>query len=232
MKKLIVFAMAAMIAGAAMALTASDNSGDAAYTDGSPYATLDGGTGFGAWDTSASTGGGNFVGDSTAASITGLGTAFALWCNGAAGMNSEAARAFDSALSIGDTFAFTLGLNWDNNNGGSKGFSLYSGASEIFNLNMASASITYAAGASNGDWSTAYGTAAFGVSILYKDASTITVSGTTRDGGNFAATDFAVAGAPDSFKFYMNNADAGDERQIYFDDLKCQRLPRFPSRRR
>jgi hypothetical protein len=224
MKKLLAFAVVAMLAGSGMAYT--DTSADGAYTVGNPFGGLDGGGvgGFGAWDSSGSTGGGNFVGDPTAAGISGLGTvAFGLWCNGSDGNNSEVARAFESALTIGQTFSFTLGVNWDNDiQGSNKGFSLLNGGTEIFNLNHGpgqTSTITWTAGANSGNWSTGYGTNAFAVSILYKDATTITVSGTTRDGGVFAATDLTVVGAPDSFKFYMNNASGGDQRQLYFDDL-------------
>jgi len=230
MKKILVFAMAAMLAGAAFAATAgSDNSGNAAYGDG--WATGDnGGTGYGAWTINSTQGSGfagAFIGGSGAGGLDLGASSFGLYANpNTSAASVEALRDFDSAMLVGQTFSFTLGINWDSGSDGAKGFSLYdSVGGEIFNMNCGnSAAITYS-GSSSGTMFSNYGTIPMNVAITYSSSTTIDVTANGRDGVESFNQSFTVANAPDSFRFYAYQMQAGDNAQPYFDDLAMSSAP-------
>ena len=224
MKKILVFAMVAMLAGAAFAATAgTDNSTAAAYSDG--WATGDDGStsgnGFGAWTINASGNAGVFIAGSAAGGIDLGASSFGLYANpNTSGALAEALRSFDSALTVGQTFSFTLGINWDSGSDGAKGFSLYdTAANEIFNMNCgASQTITYS-GSTSGTMFSNYGTVPMTVAITYSGASTINVTANGRDGSESFSQSFSVANAPNSFRFYAYQMQSSDNAQPYFDDL-------------
>jgi autotransporter-associated beta strand protein len=199
------------------------------WTNGS-----NGGTGFGAWtiasnNNNASRFAGNFVGNPTAAGITGMSsTSFGLYANPlGSGAFVNAERNFANPLGVGDSFSFQWGINWDSN-GGNKGFSLYSGATELINVNNGSnADITIKGIDVTGtNVGFGYGAAAMTWTITRTTETNLQVDATDRDGvgaysGNFTISETA---APDSFKFYASGMDIGDNRQPYFNNLQLTKF--------
>ena len=233
MKKYLVFAVAALVASASFAATAgTDNASDAAYGDG--WATGDdGGTAatFGSWTINAVQGSG-FAGAFQAASGAGgvnVGAnGFGLYANPqSSGATVDALRSFDSALTVGQTFTFTLGINWDSGSG-NKGFSLYSGGgytTQEFNINNGNSdNITYS-GSSSGLMFDNYGTTAMNFVIAYTGVNTINVSANGRDGIESFSQSFTVSAAPTGFKFYADQMQAGDNAQPYFNNLEVTAAP-------
>lgn len=224
MKKILLsFSAAAVLAliPSSYALVANDIASNygATWANGST-----GGTGFLTWSISNNDGSGNFagsfIGNSTpgAGDINTGGVSFALYANPAAAF-INADRGFVSAMNIGDTFSFNLGVNFDN---GNKGFNLYSGgiaATQLFNFNVgggaqvsAGTGLTLNAGAGLGyDYG---GASAIGVSLTFTDATTLTYSvNRTSPQGNqgilFSGTVTGALAAPDAFRFYASGTDAG-----------------------
>lgn len=210
-------------ASTSYALVASDNGGNyvGGWTNGA-----NGGTGFGAWSIVANQGtgfAGNFIGDPSSAGISGMATnSFGLYANpDSSGATVDAGRAFASALSVGDTFSFQWGLNWDSDGSGNKGFNLYSGGlsgTQILNINMGG---TGTISINSSPMFTNYGTSAFTLYFTIIDANTLGVYGTGRDGSESYTNNFDITGlSVDSFKFYASNLGSGDNRQPYFNDLE------------
>ena len=229
MKKLLIAAVASIaLSSGAFALEASDNAGNAAYSDGW-LAGDNGGTGFGAWtfNNSAGTGSaGVFIGNPSSAGISGMSaTSFGFFANPlGSGANAEVARTFSSALSVGDTFSFQWGLNWDSDSATSnRGFSLLSGGTELINFNMNNSSTINVNG---NPMFTQFGSSGFNISMTYVSSGSIRVFGTGRNGSEtFDQTLSVAAGAPDNFKFYFNATSVPaspnqDYRQMYMNDLQ------------
>ena len=132
--------LAAVFNSNSYAQTASDNAGNysGVWTNG-----VNGGTGFGPWAISSGNGtgaAGNFIGDPTAAGITGFGTqAFGLYANpSGSGAYVSIDRSLTNSLSAGQTFELKWAVNYDAD-GGNKGFNLFSGGpgnNEILNVNQ------------------------------------------------------------------------------------------------
>lgn len=222
LKHLAVASVFALAVTSTQAQVASDNGGNygAGWTNGA-----NGGTGFEAWviTVDQSSGfSGNFIGDPASAGISGMATnSFGLYANpNGSGASVTATRELSSALSIGDTFSFQWGMNWDSGFDGNKGFSLFTGGisgTELVNVNNAgSGTITF-----NGDdTGFAYGTLAMEWSFTLTDATTLSVFGTARDGGSPFSTNITVSGAVDSFGFYASQMQGGDNAQPYFNNLE------------
>jgi hypothetical protein len=206
------------------ATNAADDASAAAYSDGWNSGN-NGGTGFLGWSFNHTQDGetswaGSFIADPANTGITGLGdTAFGFYANPfGSGANAEAQRDFSNPLSIGSTFRFDYGLNWDSNNEGSnRGFNLLAGDTELININMGnSQAITI-----NGETLFAnYGSQAMPLSFEYVADGSIRVRGTGRDGvESYDQTLTVPVGAPSRIKFYFNATDNSDERQMYFNNL-------------
>jgi hypothetical protein len=190
-----------------------------------------GGTGFGAWTISSGTAGANnfagaFIGNPSSAGIGGMSTqSFGLFANPANEANFvNASRSLNTALGIGDTFSFQWGVNWDSDGIGNKGFSLFSGATQILNLNMSNTGNI----ALNGTTVLSFGTNSFYVGITRLDAGTYNVFSTSsRDnpsGGGFT-TNIASALAADNFEIYASALAGGDNRQPYYNDFSVTAVP-------
>jgi hypothetical protein len=214
------------------ALVANDNASNygGSWANGST-----GGSGFLAWSISNNDGGGNFAGSFIGSSTPGSGdintsgVSFGLYANPAAAF-INADRGFSSAMSIGDTFSFNLGVNFDNGNKGVNLFSGGVGGSQIFNFNVgggaqvnAGAGLTLNAGAGLG-----YnygGASSLGLSLTYTDASTLTYSvSRTSPLGNqgvlFSGTVTGAFAAPNAFRFYVSGTDDGAaENNLYANSL-------------
>ncbi len=229
MKKLLTAAVLSVaLSSGALALEASDNAGNAAYSDGW-IAGDNGGTGFGEWVFNNSQGSGSagvFIGNPSSAGVSGMSTtSFGFFANpGGSGANAEVSRTFGSALSVGDTFSFQWGLNWDSDSATSnRGFSLLSGVTELINFNMNNSSTINVNG---NPMFTEFGSAGFDINMTYVSSGSIRVFGTGRDGSEtFDQTLTVGAGAPDSFKFYFNAvtspaAPNQDNRQMYVNNLE------------
>lgn len=236
MKKTILNSLAAavIVMGTAnsFALIASDNASNygGTWTNGNNF-----GTGFDAWTISNNDGGGNFagafIGDSTVGTgdINTSGVSFGMYANPVAAF-LDADRAFSSAMSIGDTFSFDLGVNYDN---GNKGFNLYSGGiagTQLFNFNVGNgAQISAGTGLSlNAGSGAGYdygGASALTLSLNYADATTLAysvsrVSAQGNQGILFSGTVTGTFAAPDAFRFYVAGTGNGDsENNFYANNL-------------
>jgi hypothetical protein len=226
MKKILLSSLtaAALAVGSTHAQTiASDNGGNygSGWTNGA-----NGGTGFLGWNISATPGtgfAGSFIGDPTFAGVTGMSTtSFGLFANpGGSGATVTVARGMSNALSVGDTFSFQWGINWDSDVG-NKGFNLFSGGvggAQLLNVNQAGfpGDITFE-GANTG---IAYGTGPMTWSFTLTTPSNLLVTSSARDGTTTPVftTNFAVAAAPNAFSFYATAMGAGDQRQSYFNNM-------------
>jgi hypothetical protein len=226
MKKILLSSLtaAALAVGSTHAQTiASDNGGNygSGWTNGA-----NGGTGFLGWNISATPGtgfAGSFIGDPTFAGVTGMSTtSFGLFANpGGSGATVTVSRGMSNALSVGDTFSFQWGINWDSDVG-NKGFNLFSGGvggTQLFNVNQAGfpGDITFA-GTNTG---IAFGTGPMTWSFTLTTPSNLLVTSSARDGTTTPVftTNFAVTAAPDAFSFYATAMGAGDQRQSYFNNM-------------
>lgn len=203
-------------------ILAEDNAGNYTTWDTGSNA----GTGFGAWTITTGNNAGAFLGDPALAGISGMPiSSFGLYANPETPNNDfvNADRSFSEPMPVGATFSFQWGVNFDSNGSGSKGFNLYSGATQLLNINMGnSAEITImqynntpATLFSN------YGTAAMTINIRRISETQLRVFATGRDGSeSFDQTfTFLSSEVPDAFRFYAANLDTGDDRQPYFNNL-------------
>lgn len=202
-------------------------SDDASNYGGGWTTGSNGGTGFGAWTITSDggTGGfaGAFIGDPTIAGVTGMSsTSFALFANSVAtGAYVNADRSLANPLGIGDSFSFQWGINWDSD-GGNKGFNIYSGTTELINVNNGSTSnITI----NTTDVGFGYGNATMTWNITRTTATNLQVQATNRDGGASYSGNFTISGAPDAFRFYASGMNSGDNRQPYFNNLTVAVVP-------
>lgn len=234
MKKFLVFAVAALVASASFAATAgTDNASQAAYGDG--WITGDDGSatgdGFGAWTINSVQGSGFAGAFQAGASANGVNVGangFGLYANPqASGATVDALRSFNGALTVGQSFTFTLGINWDSGSG-NKGFSLYSGGgytTQEFNFNNSNTDdITYT-GSTSGNMFLNYGVTAMNFIIAYTGVNTINVSANGRDGVESFSQSFTVSAAPTGFKFYADQMQAGDNAQPNFNNLEVTAAP-------
>ena len=198
------------------------------------------GFGFGPWLFSGTanpptTYAGAFIGDPTAAGITGMGNqAFGLYANPSTETNGPSIwvfRSFADPLEVGNSFSFQWGLNSDSGGTGSKGFTLFAligegtwlsfmgvrqgGAPGIIELNAPDA-----AGWTN--TGIAFGTGPMTWTVSQQSTTSFTITSTARDGsmtpvytGNFTST--RKIGA---VSFWATNLVQGDQHQPYFNNLK------------
>ncbi len=226
MKKILMGMMAFTLVSAASfaANLASDNASNAPYGDG--WDTGDnGGTGFGAWTITTGTSGGfagTFIGDPSAAGISGMSaTSFGLFANPAGGNFVTADRDLTGGgLSVGQTFQFQWGVNWDSDGIGNKGFNLYVGGvggTQVVNVNMGGSSdITF-----NGDdVGFGYGTDVMLWQFTMTAPNTLSVFANDRDGSGTFSTNITVSAGIDSFRLYASDLANGDQRQPYFNNFE------------
>lgn len=207
---------------------ASDTAADVVYDDGLQTGD-NGGTGFSSWTITSSGGsggaGGVFIGDPAAANISGMDTeSFGMYANdqGSGAFATADRDLTGGALSVGQTFSFEWGVNFDSGGTGNKGFNLYVGGvsgTEVVNVNMGgSSAITF-----NGtDVGFGYGTQAMTWEFTMTDATTLSVSANDRDGSGAFTTNITIASGVDSVRFYASDLESTDfatERQPYFNNL-------------
>lgn len=193
---------------------ASNYGGD--WTNGS-----NGGNGFGAWDLSSGGTAGWFLGDPSAAGVTGMANpSFGLWANPEGSNFVNADRTFLQPLQVGHTFSFEWGVNWESGGSGNKGFSLYNGGTggdELININMGGNATIFIEGS---PMFSVYGTQAMTIHFEVVSATELRVHATGRDGIENYDENFTISGLPDSFRFYASGLASGVERQPYFNNLQ------------
>lgn len=203
------------------ALPGTDNAADTAYSDGWQNGDNGGTLGtFAPWDLTSNNNDGTtnfagyFIGDSTAGTgdINTSGGSFGIFANPSTAF-ADAKRDFGSALAVGQTFSITLGVNFRN---GNKGFSLESGATEIFNFNVGGDDYQ-ANGSSLG--LTYSPTATFDLSFTQTSAGGGTFS-IFFNGTNVTPGANTFSGLATGFKLYNSGTDNGDaENNLYFNNL-------------
>ena len=185
--------------------------------------------GFGDFVNSTEGTGGMFVHDNASATgISGFENnhAFGLWANsGSAAVFTRAIDADGDVQSVG----VTLGMRYNNQDGvdtNDKGVQFIDAAGNaIFGVKQGDGqAVRYWYSGGDGTWSTTMGgtSAAFDV-VLTKTANGYAVSGTKRDGGQFAGLNIETTAKVAGLKFWMNGvADDGnkDFRQLYFNNLR------------
>lgn len=179
------------------------------------------GTGFGPWAITTSGTAGTFLGNPSAAGISGMSSSsFGLYAK--TGSSAKAVRPFSSSLGVGDSIAFQWGINWDGGNGanGKKGFNLWAGSTFLMNVENTGSSDIVVGGSSSG---MAFGTAAMNWSITRTSATTLQVRATRRDGGVFTRDVTVNSAAPTQIELYAEGLADGNERQPYFNDLRIYR---------
>ena len=217
MKKLILVLCAVSLAttGAWAALEGTDNAADSTYSDG--WTTGDNGGTIGSflpWDLTNTGGGGfsgYFIGDSTAGSgnLNTGGVSFGIFAN-PGGAFADANRSFATPLLLAQTFSLDLGVDFRN---GNKGFSLFQGATEIFNLNVGSNDYQV-----NG--------VSLGLGFIPDAVFSLSFTQTSLTGGTYlvsvGANQFTATytGVASGFKLYNSDTDSGDPaNNLYFNNL-------------
>ena len=217
-----------------IAQPSNDNAGNyASWNTGS-----NGGNGFGAWDLTdnnadADTFAGYFLGDSTdgAGNLNTSGQSFGMFAN-PAGAFATARRPFDGSFGVGSSFSVDLGINFDN---GNKGFNLFAGGDEVFNLNVgfgasvnsaftltAGPGLGYDYGGDNAVLSLTLDHVSSGVI----DYSVLRESDLGNQGVLFSGTISDLTAQPDSIAFYVSGTDGGGPaNNLYFNNLNLTAVP-------
>jgi hypothetical protein len=212
----------ALMTSAHAVIVASDNGSNygGGWTHGS-----NGGTGFGAWQLSTYGGGykGTFIGDPANIGVTGMGSsAFALYANGTDTPTIRAARYFNNALSVGDSFSFQWGINWSSGYGGNRGISLYTSGASIFITTSGFSDQILVNGQDTGF---GYGTAAMTWTFTQTTLQTITVTANDRDGSGSYSSAFTVNGTLYGFQLEAQSLSAGGNREPYFNNFTINAVP-------
>ena len=188
------------------------------------------GSGFGPWSFNHTQDGvtswaGVFIGPATAAGISGMGSnAFGFYANPPdSGANAEVQRSFAEPMTVGSTFSFDWGVNWDSDVANSyRGFSLLAGETELVYVNMGNSELI----SINGNpMFQNYGSQAMRLNFQYLADGSVRVWGTGRNGSEtYDQTLTVPAGAPSRVKFYFNASRLPeppnqDNRQMYVDNL-------------
>jgi PEP-CTERM motif len=210
----------------------TDNANDAAYNSGWTNGT-DGGTPatFGAWDLTNNNNGspnfaGYFIGDSTAGAgnVNTNSKSFAIFANPSTA-HANAARNFDSALAVGQSFSLDMAVNFRN---GNKGFDLRNGTTAIFTLNIGNNAYTVSnAATGNGDlFSDTYdANTVFHLTLKQTSAGGGTWQ-VDRSGGLTGTASGTYSGSATGFQFFNSGTDNGNAaNNLYFNNLSVSAVP-------
>ncbi len=209
------------------------NSPSFAAVEGSDDASTYGGTwntgsganaAFSAWNIVANNGSGfagTFIGNPASGGISGMSvTSFGMFANtNNTGAVVDAGRSFSGALTVGQTFSFDWGINFDSGSSGAKGFHLTSGGpngTELISVNNGGNSDITLNGNNVGF---GYGVNIMTWSFTLLDATTVQVQANDRDGSGSLSQNITVASAPDSFRLYAFQMQAGDNAQPYYNNF-------------
>lgn len=197
-----------------------------------------GGTGYQPWQFNIIQGSGfagGFIGNPSAAGISGLGTnafAFGMYANPAgSGASATVTRPFAATMVPEDLLTVDFGLNWDSNNAGSyRGFELYNGSTpvlEVFGSDTDDIFIGTDPSSEDDDvlMFGNYGTSAMRLHFRLINTTTLQVSGIGRDGSEVFNQNITIAAPPNKISFYFEEAgDNNPNRQMYFDRLNLVNL--------
>jgi hypothetical protein len=224
------------LCAALLALALPQSHGQVAFDDASSPAYTDswsqgdnGGFGFAPWlfnNTQGTGSAGVFIGDPAAAEITGMDTSsFGFFANPLdSGANAEVSRSLLAPLEVGQTFSFQWGLNWDSNSSlSNRGFNLFSGATQILNINMGNSATITIDGSDPAPAQTMFsefGTQGFVLNFEQLSPTVVRVFGTGRNGSETFDSNFTVAGLVTGFSFYFNATEGINQRQMYVNDLQ------------
>ncbi len=203
---------------------ASDNATDAAYSGGLASGN-NGGSGFNAWSITYGNLTSTFVGNPSNSSIGTAGIGTTAWVARAEGNTSgwvNASRQLSNAMQVGDSLSFYWAMNWDSGNaGGSKGFDLKAGGTNVFTLeNTNSQTISYK-NAGTGTVSGNYGTTPMLVTVNRTSSSQYQLTITRRDTneGTFSLTVNSALNL-DTVNFYEGKQSGTNANQnTYFNNL-------------
>jgi len=217
MKKIALFLTAVSLA-AGSAFAALEGTDNASNYGGTWINGSNGGTPgtFNPWDLTNNGGGGfegYFLGSSTDGSgnINTGGVSFGIFAN-PAGAFADALRSFGSTLSVGQTFSIDIAVNFRN---GNKGFSLFDGATEIFNLNVGGDDYQINGLSIGAPYSS---TAIFSLSLT--QTSLTAGSYSVFYNGNSQTYTGGFTGLASGFKLYNSGTDNGDAaNNLYFNNL-------------
>ena len=213
MKKLVVFAVAAML-GVAGAMAELDQASDygGTWTSGGGANSS-----FGNWTINDGNGG-HFLGSGSAqgansASIDSTGSSFGLWNAGA-----TATEAYRSFLTWGDGYEFTAQLAYQFD-GGAKGFTFANGGTELGYFGINATQFTWSGGTPEATTAWA-GLREFGDVInisLTQNGANVDFSFTSTIGTLNASG--SVAGTVDTIRFYNAVGSGGDGNNLYFNNM-------------
>ena len=255
LKALAATACALAVASAAQAATYTDSSENYEYATqlysgvnrGSGFepweiekhGSGDGWAGFGVWNPSANGFQGTWEGKTKAFGIIGKGPYAA-----------NAVRRFRQPLAVGDTFSFDMAVNWDPNSGldALKGFVLGAGDKDVIVVNhLSNPGDISINGKAESDILNAFGQFPMTWTFTAKDATTLSVTATPRDGSKTVyEQDWEVStSAIDRIRLQSSNQnnveslppeseeseqDWADRRQTYFDNFTLDLVDELPAR--
>lgn len=210
------------------ALMASDNAGNTAYNDGWQNGD-NGGSGFGAWTFSNTSGDGSqngafrssaTGGNQTGSQVSSGGSSWALYAN--SGQTANATRSFNGgALAVGQQLSLKMDNGWINN-GNSVGFSLlnssganrfefyFAGGNGAYTLNQVGIGNLTGPGYTDSGLSVIFSQLAgnnFGLQVQVLGGSTYNYNGV------LSASDIS------QIRFFNYSAGGGDNYNFYFNDL-------------
>lgn len=216
MKKFAILALAAALAGPAMALNAFDAASNySAWANGS-----NGGFGFGAWSLNASPSSGHFIGSAvnngsnpSGGAINTSGVSWGMWANN--GAVSGAYRPFSSAMNVGDVLTVDFDNGWINSgnfvrvtlgNGSDQVDVRFTGGDSVYRINGLSTGIGFSDGGLTLRYQVVSATQAL-VKLGYKGSSpsysnTFTV---TNAKANYIYFANSSAGAGSNYDFFANS---------------------------
>lgn len=206
-------------------IIATDNGANysSGWTNGS-----NGGTGFQPWQFTFVSGtgfAGGFIGDPASAGISGMSSSsFGLFSNPAgSGASATVKRPFSNPLSAGEKFIVNFGMNWDSDGSGIKGLRLLSGSEALVTISMGGSAVIQING---NTMFNNYGTQVMTITFEYLGDGEIRVSGNGRDGAeSYDQTLTVDSGSPDGVEFFSQNLAGGNQRQLYFNNLRIEGLP-------
>lgn len=226
MKKFITASMVVVFAtGVAWSANlAFDSASDAAYSDGWQNGD-NGGYGFSAWTINVGhqtdSFAGVFIGNPANAGISGMpNPSFGMYANPAVDSTFAVAerQLTGGPLSVGQTFRFLWGVNWDSNGPGNKGFSLFAGSTEVVNVNIANSAIITMNG---NDVGFGYGVNAMLWEFTMTGANSLLIQANDRDGSGSYSTTITVPGGIDAFRLYVDRmGDNSPNREPYFNNFE------------
>ena len=209
-------------AGGQTTVVAWDSATNSVYSGGNWSDGQNGGTGFAAWEIAIAGGNyrGSYSGNPEQKGVGGMNSpAWGLYCH-SFGNSVTARRPFSQDMVVGDTLSFQWGFNLGSGGTGSKGFTIYAGATPLVTATNGAGTEVYVNGVDSGFGD---GTNAMTWVFEYVNATTLVVTANGRDGVSSYSNDVAIASAPDALTFFMTRqGDDTQAREPFYNDLLIQ----------